>query len=65
MGICIALKCFLGFQSFFHSGCLLEVDIGEAGEVINKDCSIFVPLCGELPCHLCNDPWSWGHHLIQ
>ena len=33
MGICIASKCFLGFQIFFHSGCILEVGLEEAGEV--------------------------------
>ena len=36
MGNCIAFKLFPGFQSFFHIGFLVEVGIGEAGEVIKK-----------------------------
>ena len=37
MGSSIDFKIFLGFQIFFHSGCLLEVCIVEAGKVINKN----------------------------
>ena len=61
----VILKGVFSLKSLFTICRLLEMDVTEAAEVINKDGSGGVASCGRDPFELSNEAWRGRGHLVH